>query len=549
MVRFSQPGREAPLGVAASIPFYRVPRVPDSRSPSHGRIRPLAAAVLAALCFAVAGPPRAQAVVPSVPRPYGYYVLNDAGNGKTAAKGYAPGLTSSPAYLQNITGHAVFVPIAKILPSITTWGDFQWSWGYLDTLVGTAITHGKAFSIELETGVQNTGTRYLQSLPANFAATCGTDCAPLFDVWVGGAPPGTCTSSYILLPWIPKVQQFWALAADSLAAHLRKIGAYGSLTLVHVPGLSVYDEELRLPTGNPAPLATDTTTCPDGYKAYPHTIEDADTSVWRAIGYSDAKAISGFRAIASAFANAFPDRVLGLSLFPEGHSPRAFPNLTADTSGQVASQLVDEVSRIAPGRVQIQADDLDIGNTYQEVLDFAPQYNAAIGWQSNKHNGTGATCAGDTCGPDGFDAPYYRLLKAGAKANGHYVEVWSNDVLSYPQAIAEADSAGFYSLLDVPATPRATARLLSARPNPTRGSIVVRCALDPGTPGAELAIYDALGRRVRTIALAVPGDATPRDVAWDGREDSGARAPGGIYYALLREGASTLGRVGFVLER
>ena len=491
----------------------------------------------------------AATVAGAVPRPYGYYVLNDAGNERNASKAYATGLTSSPAYLQHITGHAVFVPIAKILPSITTWGDFQWSWGYLDTLVGTAISHGKQFSIELETGVQNTGTHYLQSLPANFAATCGSDCAPLFDVWVGGAPPGTCTSSYILLPWIPRVQQFWTLAADSLAQHLRNIGAYGSLTLVHVPGLSVYDEELRLPTGNPAPDSTDTTVCPDGYKAYPHTIDDTAPSVWQGLGYSDAVVISGFAAIATAFAHAFPDRVLGLSLFPEGHSPRAFPNLAADTSGQVASQLVDEVSRIAPGRVQLQADDLDIGNTYQEVLDFAPTYNAAIGWQSNKHNGTGATCAGDTCGPDGFDAPYYRLLKAGAKANGHYVEVWSNDVVSYPTAFAEADSAGWYSLLAVPPMAHGLPLVLVARPNPARGSVAMRFALPVDEPDVDVEIVDALGRRVRELQLAGTSTAGTHELAWDGRTQSGASAPGGVYYALLREGMSTIGRAGFVLER
>ena len=500
--------------------------------------------LLAATCLL------ATTAIAAVPRPYGVYVLNDAGNGRTATRGYATGLTTSPAYLEHVTGHAVFVPIAKILPSITTWGDFQWSWGYLDTLVGLATSHGKQFSIELETGVQNTGTHYLQSLPANFAATCGADCAPLFDVWVGGAPPGTCTSSYILLPWIPNVQQFWALAADSLAAHLHDIGAYGSLTLVHVPGLSVYDEELRLPTGNPAPASTDTTTCPDGYKAYPYTTQDTDTSVWRAIGYSDAAVISGFGAIATAFARAFPDRVLGLSLFPEGHSARAFPNLTADTSGQVASQLVQEVSEIAPGRLQIQADDLDIGNTYQEVLDFAPAYNAAIGWQSNRHNGTGATCAGDTCGPDGFDAPYYRLLKAGAKANGHYAEVWSNDVLSYPQAIAEADSAGYYSLLGVPPpAPHGVPLALLARPNPARGRVVVRFSLPGGAPDVDVEIVDAFGRRVRELPLAGTAGAGAHELAWDGRTQAGARAPDGVYYALLREGASTVGRTGFVLAR
>ena len=44
----------------------------------------------------------------------------------------------------------------------------------------------------------------------------------------------------------------------TLAAHLKQTGVYGSLTLVHVPGLSVYDEEIRLPTGFPSPSPTDT---------------------------------------------------------------------------------------------------------------------------------------------------------------------------------------------------------------------------------------------------------------------------------------------------
>ena len=498
---------------------------------------------------------QAPAATTDIPRPHGFYVLNDAGNNRNAAKAYSTGLTTSSGYLNSVTGHAIFVPIAKILPSVagSAWGDFHWAWGYMDTLVQTATSHGKAFSLEFETGVQNTGSNYLQSLPAAFADSCGPDCAPLYDVWVGGAPPGTCTSSFILLPWIPKVQQFWTLLADSVAEHLHGIGAYGSLTLVHVPGLSVYDEELRLPTGNPKPDSTNTTICPDGRPAYPTTITDADTSRWRGYGYSDAAAIAGFGVIATAFANAFPDRVLGLSLFPEGKSGRSFPNLTNDTTGTVPSALVAEVAHLAPGRVQIQADDLDVGVTYSEVVDFAPRDATAIGWQSNRHSGTGATCGGGPCGPDTYDSPYFQLLQTGALARGAYTEIWSSDVLSYPFSLAEADSAGFGSILGVPLEAPIDGghtRLLAEGPNPAHGGVELRIEVAPAiSSGLRLEVLDVTGREVKSMALGRSLSAGIHEVAWNGVTDRGNAAPSGVYYALLEQGERSLGRLEFVLLR
>lgn len=163
----------------------------------------------------------------------------------------------------------------------------------------------------------------------------------------------------MLLPWEQKVQEFWDSAAHALAAHLQQTGVYGALTLVHVPGLSVYDEELRLPTGYPRPTPADTLPCPDGRPAYPACIADADTGRWRSLGYSDSAVVRGFGAVATSFARAFPDRFLGLSLFPLGAKGIDFPNVTGDTIGTVASRIVEAVNEIAPGRIQIQADMLD----------------------------------------------------------------------------------------------------------------------------------------------------------------------------------------------
>jgi hypothetical protein len=381
-----------------------------------------------------------------VPIPSGVYVLNEASNEQGAGTAYVPGLESSPAYVNDVTGHAVFVPIAKILPSVTTWGQFTWSWGYVDTLVGDALAHHKRFSIELETGYQS-GPTYLQSLPAGFAAACGTNCAPLFDVWAVGGNVSRCISAYVLLPWVPRVQEFWSAAAAALAAHLQQTGAYPSLTLVHVPGLSVYDEEIRLPTGYPRPTAADTLACPDTRPAYPTVINDADTANWRLLGYSDSAVVAGFTAVASGFARAFPDRFLGLSLFPPGAIGIDFPNLTGDPAGTVASEIVQAVSRLAPGRVQVQADILDAQTVLASVLALSGQDGDSVGWQSNKHGGTGAGCNGggpSTCGPDGAASPYYQLLLEGSQNRGEYVEVWPADVVAYPLSLDAAKAAGLY---------------------------------------------------------------------------------------------------------
>jgi len=381
-----------------------------------------------------------------IPTPSGIYVVNETSNEQSTATAYASGLTSSPAYQNDVTGHAIFVPIAQVLPNITTWGQFNWDWTYLDTLVQIAVSNGKKFSVELETGFQSSST-YLHSLPSGFAATCGADCAPLFDVWATGGSGGRCISAYVLLPWVPNVQQFWSAAAAALADHLKQTGVYGSLTLVHVPGLSVYDEEIRLPTGFPSPSPTDTGACPDGRPAYPTVINDADISRWQSLGYSDAAVINGFKVIAMAFAQAFPDRFLGLSLFNPGPNGIDFPNLTNDPPGYVASQIVQEVTAIAPGRVQLQSDNLDSNFAQSEVLSLAAQYGDLIAWQTNKHAETGAGCDGGgpgSCNPDGPNSPYFELLKNGWDNGGAYLEVWSTDVVSYPQSFAGAIAAGYY---------------------------------------------------------------------------------------------------------
>jgi hypothetical protein len=81
------------------------------------------------------------------------------------------------------------------------------------------------------------------------------------------------------------------------------------------------------------------------------------------------------------------------------------------------------------------------------------------------------------------------------------------------------------------------ARLDAARPNPFRGSTTVRFAL-PSAAEARLAVYDAAGRRVRTLVTGAQG-AGEHSVEWDGRDAGGAKASSGVYWVRLESGNIT----------
>ncbi len=376
--------------------------------------------------------------------PRGVYVLNENANERSVETAYAAGLTSAPAYLNDVDGHAIFVPLAKILPSVSTWGEFTWDWTYLDTLIDIAVANNKNFSIEFEIGFQSS-TTYLESLPVGFAAGCGADCAPLFDIWAVGGTSGRCISAFIPLPWNKNVQKMWRQAAHALAQHLHQKGVYRDLTMVHVPGLSVYDEELRLPTGHPAPGTNDqSATCPDGRLAVDAVAADSSLDHWTSLGYSDTAVLDGFGKIATAFANAFPNRFLGLSLFNPG-SGQIGIDFPGDPNQHLASLIVQQVTTLAPGRVQLQSDDIDTNFVLSEVNLFATTYDTRIGWQTNKHAGIGATCSGAPCVDLGeTGTPYFDILQYGAQNGGRYFEAWSADVVKYPQSFATAKADGYY---------------------------------------------------------------------------------------------------------
>jgi hypothetical protein len=87
--------------------------------------------------------------------------------------------------------------------------------------------------------------------------------------------------------------------------------------------------------------------------------------------------------------------------------------------------------------------------------------------------------------------------------------------------------------------PRVTARVLEVRPNPFQHNTTIWYQAAPGA--VELSIYDATGRRVRTLVDASPGEGV-RSVTWNGDAEGGQRVRAGVYYARLRSGTTVSAR-------
>ena len=89
------------------------------------------------------------------------------------------------------------------------------------------------------------------------------------------------------------------------------------------------------------------------------------------------------------------------------------------------------------------------------------------------------------------------------------------------------------------ALPRA-ARILGSQPNPFNPPTTL--TIDLPQPGrAQLAVYDATGRRVRTLLQANLAAGT-HAVVWDGRDDTGRPLASGIYEARLSTGRTVTGQ-------
>jgi hypothetical protein len=119
--------------------------------------------------------------------------------------------------------------------------------------------------------------------------------------------------------------------------------------------------------------------------------------------------------------------------------------------------------------------------------------------------------------PDGTEAHYYLRIRMSSNAN-----IWTGPVYV---------TRG--SLIGVGDDPRPAAEIaLSASPNPTPGRTTASFSLPSAVAHGQLVVYDAAGRRVKTL-LDGPLTAGAHAIAWTGQSDDGSIARSGVYFIRL----------------
>lgn len=79
---------------------------------------------------------------------------------------------------------------------------------------------------------------------------------------------------------------------------------------------------------------------------------------------------------------------------------------------------------------------------------------------------------------------------------------------------------------------------LAAAPSPFRDATTIRFASPAGDP-ISLLVFDAAGRRVRSLLDGALLGAGEQGVTWDGRDDAGARVGSGVYFLRITDGAGS----------
>ncbi|MGH7740455.1 MAG: T9SS type A sorting domain-containing protein, partial [Candidatus Eiseniibacteriota bacterium] len=74
--------------------------------------------------------------------------------------------------------------------------------------------------------------------------------------------------------------------------------------------------------------------------------------------------------------------------------------------------------------------------------------------------------------------------------------------------------------------------LKAVRPNPFRDATTVDFSIGHRSR-VSVAVYDIMGRQVKSVARGLWLEAGPQSLRWDGRSESGAIAPAGVYFVRL----------------
>ena len=120
--------------------------------------------------------------------------------------------------------------------------------------------------------------------------------------------------------------------------------------------------------------------------------------------------------------------------------------------------------------------------------------------------------------PDSTEAHYYLCMRMNDNAN-----IWTGPVY------VKKGSGPVVAVGDARLDTRIALR---ASPNPSLGQVTASFSLPRATAHGQLVVFDAAGRRVKTL-LDGPLAAGDHRIAWTGMSDAGSVARSGVYFLRL----------------
>lgn len=184
-------------------------------------------------------------------------------------------------------------------------GHFNWS--MIDEQIGLASANHKMVSLAVTPGIFSPAWIYTAGA-AQFTFT-----------WDKPWGPAPCSKVAIPIPWDAVYLSKWEAFVRSLG---ERYGANPTVSMVRIEGINAQTSELLLPHSGGQDNSPRLVRCP---------FSD-DLRNWQTVGYTRSKVVSTWEAIASVYAQAFPNQNLVLEAGPWGMPP------------------IDDAGNIMPGR-------------------------------------------------------------------------------------------------------------------------------------------------------------------------------------------------------
>lgn len=250
-----------------------------------------------------------------------------------------------------------------------------------------------------------------------------------FDIGRGGANRA-CTTIEMGVPWDKGYQDAYVALWRAIADRTKLRGASDLVRIVKLTGVNRITEELRLP--GTAGQAEDVCGRTD------------DAAIWRKVGYRPQLVVDGWTRIAEGIGHIFPGKVLALDILERNDFPPIGDDGGVIQTSPVKDRIIASGLKVFEGRFAVQWNGLTANGPLAETVLSSGARGAVIGWQSNAFRGLeGAGCntqrlaKAEPCDSTGFAA----ILQRGIDKGGAYVEVWTKDVLRFPEAVRAADEA------------------------------------------------------------------------------------------------------------